>query len=561
MVALMRVVLAVSGLTVVTLVPAGPEHFASPVSLALVIYAVYSIAVWLFELKGVAPTRALSDWGHWIDVVCYTSLIALSRGTVSIFFWYFFPILVASFRWGFWAGIRVVLTSAILPTLVGLWSAPPGGEVEQQRFLIRPIYFVTVGYMMAYWGGAEVRLRRRMSLLQEVGAISNPRFGVDRTLGVIMNRLIHFYQADGCTIITTDPVTGGASLRRSGRASSEEAARHRAIPSEVAVLLLSAPGSKGVVYSASTERPWLGAGAVCRAFELFDPANAPIGPDAGDGAGAPSAGDGIDVASCEAIATALDAQAFVSVPLSFRNRISGRIFLTVDSPRVFDASDARFLKQAVDQVLPLVDNISLVNQLASDAAEEERRKIARDIHDSVIQPYVGLQIGLAGLREKLAANGSELSGDMERLMEMTNQGITDLRRQVSALKEKGGKEGSLLPAVWRFATRFTEATGIAVQVEAEADIQVEDRLAAEAFQMVAEGLSNVRRHTGAAHATVGLACRDGSLHLRIENEGTRDSLAPFVPRSLSERAAALGGAAQVLRRENGTTVVSIEVPL
>ena len=146
-------------------------------------------------------------------------------------------------------------------------------------------------------------------------------------------------------------------------------------------------------------------------------------------------------------------------------------------------------------------------------------------------------------------------------MEMTNQGIADLRRQVSALKEKGGKEGSLLPAVWRFATRFTEATGIAVQVEAEADIQVEDRLAAEAFQMVAEGLSNVRRHTGAAHSTVGLACRDGSLHLRIENEGTRDSLASFVPRSLTERAAALGGAAQVLRRENGTTVVSIEVPL
>jgi len=252
----------------------------------------------------------------------------------------------------------------------------------------------------------------------------------------------------------------------------------------------------------------------------------------------------------------------VSVPLSFRNRISGRIYLTVDNPRVFDESDVRFLKQAVDQVLPLVDNISLVNQLASTAAEEERRKIARDIHDSVIQPYVGLQIGLAGLREKLAASGSALSGDMERLMEMTNQGIAELRRQVAALKEsERGREGSLVPAVWRFASRFTEATGIAVQVEADSDIQVADRLAAEAFQMVAEGLSNVRRHTRAAHATVGLACRDGSLHLRIENDATGDLPESFMPRSLSERAAALGGAAHVLRRENGTTVVSIEVPL
>jgi hypothetical protein len=120
MVALMRVVLSVSGLAVVTLVPAGPEHLTSPVSLALVAYAVYSIAVWVFDVKGIAPTRALSDWGHWIDVVFYTSLIALSRGTVSIFFWYFFPILVASF-----GGVdrdQVVLTSAASPRSWGSGS-------------------------------------------------------------------------------------------------------------------------------------------------------------------------------------------------------------------------------------------------------------------------------------------------------------------------------------------------------------------------------------------------------------------------------------------------------
>src|SRR4029453_1482057 len=223
------------------------------------------------------------------------------------------------FRWGFWPGIRVVAVSTLLFTTVGLWSAPPGDEVEQQRFLIRPIYFITVGYMMAYWGGAEVRLRKRRALLQEVGAISNPRFGVDRTLGVIMNRLIHFYEADGCAIVTTDPLTGAASLRRSGRAGSEDGARPRAIPPEVADLLLSAPGSRGVVYSAAGEGTWLGQRAVCRAYELFDPGRAPPWLGDGEGTSRPEAADLIDARSCEAIATALDSQAFVSVPLSFRN--------------------------------------------------------------------------------------------------------------------------------------------------------------------------------------------------------------------------------------------------
>src|SRR5439155_1830065 len=130
----------------------------------------------------------------------------------------------------------------------------------------------------------------------------------------------------------------------------------------------------------------------------------------------------------------LDCPSFVTVPLSFRNRLSGRLYLTVAGRRVFDESETRFLQQAVGHALPLVDNIRLVNQLASAAAEEERRRIARDIHDSVIQPYLGLHIGLAGMRQKLAATHSELSGDVERLMEMTTLGIDELRRQVALLK-------------------------------------------------------------------------------------------------------------------------------
>src|SRR5207249_2596491 len=135
-------------------------------------------------------------------------------------------------------------------------------ELEQQRFLIRPIYFLTIGYMMAYWGGSEVRLRRRIALLQDVGAISNPRFGVDRTLGVIMNRLIVFFGADGCAIVTTDPLTGAASVRRAGHDGSGEPAPATPIPTGVADLLLSAPGSSAVVYSAPSEGRWRSGRAV-----------------------------------------------------------------------------------------------------------------------------------------------------------------------------------------------------------------------------------------------------------------------------------------------------------
>src|SRR5215831_14923901 len=191
--------------------------------------------------------------------------------------------------------------------------------------------------------------------------------------------------------------------------------------------------------------------------------------------------------------------------------------------------------------MPTIDNIRLVDRLASDAAEAERRRIARDLHDSVIQPYIGLQMGLAAIHKKLARYREAGPEDVERLLALTNDGIADLRHYLGELQANGARDsgllpGGLLPAVQRFTKKFAEATGIAVHVEAETALQVHDRLAAEVFQMVAEGLSNVRRHTRSAQATVALTCCDQHLRLSIANDGATDSgPTPFTPRSITER--------------------------
>src|SRR5437016_9223787 len=125
---------------------------------------------------------------------------------------------------------------------------------------------------------------------------------------------------------------------------------------------------------------------------------------------------------------------------------------------------------------------------------------------------------------------------------MADLGIAELRRYIGGLQDSDEREGSLLVAVRRFAEQFVKATGIAVHIEDETPLAVHDRLAAEVFQIVVEGLSNIRRHTSSAWATIGLACRNGQLRLRIVNDITAGSApAPFTPRSITERAAALGG--------------------
>ena len=96
-------------------------------------------------------------------------------------------------------------------------------------------------------------------------------------------------------------------------------------------------------------------------------------------------------------------------------------------------------------------------------------------------------------------------------------------------------------------------TGIKVDVAAHGKVKVNDRLAAELFQIVAEGLSNVRRHAFCRDARVEIECKESSLLLQIKNSRPRtgergdgqDGIKSFRPHSIAERAASLGGDTQV----------------
>jgi signal transduction histidine kinase len=379
-----------------------------------------------------------------------------------------------------------------------------------------------------------------------VSALSNPRFGIDRTVGTLMGQLRAFYAADTCLLVWGDPAAGTYYLRRVEKSDPEAAARAGTIPADLGHMLLALPEGSAVIYNSKLRvQDWWRMGTSYRAYDVLTGAIV--------AAGRPES---------EAIAATLDTRAFVSVPVLFPREGPGRLYVTANR-KGFDSTDADFLLQVVQHVTPVLENVRLVDRLAWDAAEEERRKIARDLHDSVVQPYIGLQMGLAALRQKAGASpGTDLGPSIDRLLRFTEDGIADLRGYVHGLKSGGEAEGDLLTALRRYTSRFAEATNIDVQVDSTAPVHLNGRLAAEVFQMVAEGLSNVRRHTNATQAAVRLSQQNGHLILRLENENLNGTdLSPFTPRSIGERATALGGNVRVEQRDGSTTSVVVEIPL
>lgn len=546
----MRVVLATSALLVVLLEPIKPLRWAIPTYIALILYALYGLLVYHLSVRRnrVVAHKVIP----WLDMLWYLPLIAFTSNTNSLFYYFFFfAIIVASFSWGLNDGLRLTLASAAMYTIVGVLSAPDRRTIDLNRLLLAPIGLLVFGYIIARWGGYHTDLKNRLKLLKDVTIFSNPRFGIDRTIKAILESVRAFYDAEACLLVIPGKPGDAESylMYRVARGIHPSRSAPPEIGLEAAAQFLSPSLDFAVIYRKDRS-------SQTRLFDvktrIFSDTNS-------------SSGD--------KLAGMLEAQRYLSVPVYYRHQAVGRLYI-INGPNRVDSPDMDFMLQLMDHVTPVMENIRLIDNLASDAAEQERQRIAHDIHDSVIQPYLGLQFGLAALDQKLEAGNTGIRANVQELLELTNQELAELRRFVWGLRASEERSDILLPAIERYAERFSLVTGIKVDVEAYGKVKVNDRLAAELFQIVAEGLSNVRRHAFCRDARVEISCKETSLLLQIKNsrprtgthaEGDRadgqDGVQPFRPHSIAERAASLGGDTQVFVDEKDYTVVSVGIPL
>jgi len=530
LVSAMRVVLAAAATLVIAIDFPTSQHLVWVIYPALILYTIYSLTIYILTLR--RNTIIPQEWLHWLDLLWYLPFLALSSATNSIFFFFlFFSIMVASFGWGFSSGLRMTMASAGLFTLAAL-VAPTQNDFEMNRFMLRPIFLLALGYMIAHWGGYEVKLKSRLALLNDISSFSDPRVGIEQTVQWMMERLRRYYNAESCLLVLASG-EGKFHLRKvtqTGENISKE------IPKETASLLLSPSPPAALIFQKRSSGRLV--------YDVKTGSSSKNVPE-----------------SFSAISNTLEADSFVSLPVYYHNRPAGRFYI-IKSTQSFNDSDIAFVLQLIEHITPVLDNIRLADRLASEAAEYERLKIARDIHDSVIQPYIGLQLGLTAIRQKLDRGDDDVGEDVRTLAAMTVNEIEELRHYIRGLKKSERHDTMLVPAVKRFATKFSTATGIVVEVKAPDDISVKDRFAAEIFQMITEGFSNIRRHTHSVRAEAELGYRDGLFNLRIKNENPNGSRPPkFHPISLAERAAALGGRLSVAVDTENKTVVEIEIPL
>jgi signal transduction histidine kinase/ligand-binding sensor domain-containing protein len=201
---------------------------------------------------------------------------------------------------------------------------------------------------------------------------------------------------------------------------------------------------------------------------------------------------------------------------------------------------------------------------------EERARLAREIHDTLAQGFVGISSQLDAVAMCLADETSPARKYLDMARKMARHSLTEARRSVMDLRSSALEGQDLASALESGARAWTAGSGVAVAVDAggpPADLPqaMEQHL----LRIAQEAVTNALKHAAATSIAIRLRTAERKLRLRIEDNGRgfeeRDAFSPldghFGLIGMRERAERLGGELRLESRPGGGTEVEVTVPL
>lgn len=259
---------------------------------------------------------------------------------------------------------------------------------------------------------------------------------------------------------------------------------------------------------------------------------------------------------------------FLGVPIRIRDQVFGNLYLTEkQSEEVFTDVDEELVVGLAAAAAVAIDNARLHARVASHARSEDRERIARDLHDTVIQRLFATGLSLQGT---IGLVGRDTDGAKERIesaIDDLDETVKKIRTSIFALESTRRSHEAVRDRVLELCREASGALGFEPRVTfgGPIDALVDGGLADEMVATLQETLSNVAKHAHASTVYVLIEVADGTVTLRVTDDGGGPSGEPSSSGrgllNMAERAERHGGAFTFATAEAGGTVTTWQVPL
>ena len=213
---------------------------------------------------------------------------------------------------------------------------------------------------------------------------------------------------------------------------------------------------------------------------------------------------------------------FLGMPIRSSGAVVGRLYLTNKlGSAEFSEEDQALVEMFALHAGIAIENARLHDQLGRLALVDERDRISRDLHDSVIQAIYAQTLALDDVPDLMTEDPAEATRRVDTAIDALHAVIRDIRNFIFGLRPVLLEGGSLADGIEHMATELRRG-GVEVALSLPDDDEVVDlpiEIVAELLALAREALSNTARHAAAERASVTLAADDGQIRLELIDNG------------------------------------------
>jgi signal transduction histidine kinase len=254
----------------------------------------------------------------------------------------------------------------------------------------------------------------------------------------------------------------------------------------------------------------------------------------------------------------------LALPLISKDEVYGGIVLYYTNPYQFTESTYQLAYTFGDRATLFIENAQLLNEAKSKVVQEERQRMARDLHDSVIQALYSITLHTEASLRLLSSEDRETAKSyLYEIQERAIETLQEMRRLVFELRPPLLEQKGIVAALQARLDAVENRTRVVTSLLIEGNIKLSDQIEEVLYRIAQEALNNILKHAAARTVTIRLSQNTRSIQLEISDDGIGFDLNSIQKKDgaglsgIEERIAHIGGTFMINSTPGSGTCVKV----